>query len=321
MWPDPATKKPCGHSWHLKPKMTEQAKKHKSDRNFSVFSHSCKSVQSSNVIQHLASKHQSVTDAKVIAGRRQETGFAHAASTDVRTGIRKLLSDAPNTKALKHVMQALTTVELDEELDVFDEDKARRDAINGFENVWTNWQELAATIDWGIQDWVKDLPLWKTVDAENVTKNSRGIPQYPLVSLLQLDTLRMYELIISSPMCLRQYGRLPYLALAFLGRQPSNAASEGCHSTGQLVMSDKQTSMSSDTLEKVVCLRNSRSAIKVLKEIYVDEAKNVAHDITVRLSKVPLEPAVSTSGSKPAQSREAKALADDSSMFPLSDHE
>ena len=27
---------------------------------------------------------------------RQETGFAHAASTDVRTGIRKLLSDAPN---------------------------------------------------------------------------------------------------------------------------------------------------------------------------------------------------------------------------------
>jgi hypothetical protein len=27
MWPDPATKKPCGHSWHLKPKMTEQAKK------------------------------------------------------------------------------------------------------------------------------------------------------------------------------------------------------------------------------------------------------------------------------------------------------
>jgi hypothetical protein len=48
----------------------------------------------------------------------------------------------------------------------------------------------------------------------------------------------MYELIISSPMCLRQYGRLPYVALAFLGRQPStwNAASEGCHSTGQLVM-------------------------------------------------------------------------------------
>ena len=82
-------------------------------------------------------------------------------------------------------------------------------------------------------------------------------------------------------------------------------------------MSDKQTRMSSDTLEKVVCLRNSRSAIKVLKEIYVDEAKNVAHDITVRLSKIPLAPAVSTS----AQSREAKALADDSSMFPLSDPE
>ena len=35
-----------------------------------------------------------------------------------------------------------------------------------------------------------------------------------------------------------------------------------------------------------------------------------------RLSKEPLAP-----GSKPAQSREAKALADDSSMFPLSDPE
>jgi hypothetical protein len=34
-----------------------------------------------------------------------------------------------------------------------------------------------------------------------------------------------------------------------------NAASKGCHSTGQLVMSDKQTTMSNDTLEKIVCLR------------------------------------------------------------------
>ena len=91
---------------------------------------------------------------------------------------RKAASSAPIS--IPGFRQALTTVELDEELDdVFDEDKARRDAINGFEHVWTNWTELAATIDWGIQDWVKDLPLWKTVDAENVTKNShgRGVPQ------------------------------------------------------------------------------------------------------------------------------------------------
>ena len=42
----------------------------------------------------------------------------------------------------------------------------------------------------------------------------------------------VYELIINSPSCRLQYGRLPYVALAFLGRQASNAASEGCHSTG-----------------------------------------------------------------------------------------
>jgi hypothetical protein len=78
-----------------------------------------------------------------------------------------------------------------------------------------------------------------------------------LPSLLQLDVLRVYEPIINSPSCRLQYGRLPYVALAFLarGRQASNAASEGRHSTGQLAMSDKQTTMSNDTLEKIVCLR------------------------------------------------------------------
>ncbi len=71
-----------------------------------------------------------------------------------------------------------------------------------------------------------------------------------------------------------------------MGRQASNAASEGCHSTRQLVMSDKQTTvtMSNDTLEKIVCLRNSRTAVTVLKKIDVDEAKHVAHDISARLS-------------------------------------
>ena len=71
-----------------------------------------------------------------------------------------------------------------------------------------------------------------------------------------------------------------------MGRQASNAASEGCHSTRQLVMSDtKQTTMSNDTLEpeKVVCLRDSRTAVTVLKKIYVDEAKHVAHDISASL--------------------------------------
>ena len=51
-------------------------------------------------------------------------------------------------------------------------------------------------------------------------------------------------------------------------------------------MSDKQTTMWNDTLEKIVCLRNSRNAITVLKKIYVAEAKHAAHDISlsVRLS-------------------------------------
>jgi hypothetical protein len=157
--------------------------------------------------------------------------------------------------------------------------------------------------------------LEESVDAENVTKNSRDVPQYPLVHLLQLDVLRAYELIINSLNRRLQYGRLPYVGLVFLERRASIAASEGCRSSGQLVMSDKQTNMSNDALEKAVCLRNSRKAITVLKKIYVNEAKDVAHDISVRLSRVPLAPAVSTSASNLAQSREA----DDNSMLPLSD--
>jgi hypothetical protein len=53
-------------------------------------------------------------------------------------------------------------------------------------------------------------------------------------------------------------------------------------------MSDKQTTMSNDTLEKIVCLRtgNSRTAVTVLKTRRIDvtvdsdEAKHVAHDFS-----------------------------------------
>jgi hypothetical protein len=111
-----------------------------------------------------------------------------------------------------------------------------------------------------------------------------------------------------------------------------NAASEGCHSTGQLAMSDKQNTgtMSNDALEKVVCLRNSRTAVTVLKGIYVDEAKHVAHasGIITRLShcgtgrfRLPLLVSKEQEGLRRrtlrtvlAQSREA----DGSCMFPLS---
>ncbi len=39
--------------------------------------------------------------------------------------------------------------------------------------------------------------------------------------------------------------------------------------------------MSNDTPEKIVCLRNSRTAVTVLKKIYVDEAKHVAHGLSL----------------------------------------
>jgi hypothetical protein len=122
--------------------------------------------------------------------------------------------------------------------DVFDEEKARRDATNNFALAWLNWQKLAASIDWRQQECTKNAPVWATLDVEAVFKNDLGIPQYPPHVLLQLDVLPFYELIIKSPAtALQQYGHLPHVAVSFLGRHASNAASEGCHSVAKLASS------------------------------------------------------------------------------------
>ncbi len=69
-----------------------------------------------------------------------------------------------------------------------------------------------------------------------------------------------------------------------MGGHTSNAASEGCHSIAQLIMSDLQTSMCDDTLrvQMIVCLpgRDGKEAVEQLKAIYPDEAKNAELDIT-----------------------------------------
>ncbi len=82
---------------------------------------------------------------------------------------------------------------------------------------------------------------------------------------------------------------MPWLALSVLGGYTSNAASEGCHSIAQLIMSDLQTSMgtSNDILRMIVCLRdgNLKEAVEQLaavKATYADEAKNAELDITAK---------------------------------------
>ena len=152
--------------------------------------------------------------------------------------------------------------------------------------------------------------MWATVDFEAVFKNDLGIPQYPPLVLLQLDVLPFYELIIKSPAAaLQRYGHLPHVAVSFLGRDASNAASEGCHSVAKLVMSDKQMAMSPSTFSKFVMLRHSKLAIAALKEMYNDEAQHVAHDITARLCALPLERAVAA---------DSESL-DDEPLFPPRD--
>ena len=100
-------------------------------------------------------------------------------------------------------------------------------------------------------------------------------------------------------------------AVSFLGRHASNAASEGCHSVAKLVMSDKQMALSPSIFSKfrVVMLRHSKLAIAALKEMYKDEARHVARDITAKLCALPLDRAVAA---------DSESL-DDESLFPPRD--
>ena len=102
-----------------------------------------------------------------------------------------------------------------------------------------------------------------------------------------LSPIWVYRSIILSGIAGTEYGRSPWLALSVLGGHwhtvTSNAASEGCHSIAQLIISVLQTSMGDDTgiLQMLVCLRDGKEAVEQLRAIYPDEAKNAELDIMI----------------------------------------
>ena len=81
-------------------------------------------------------------------------------------------------------------------------------------------------------------------------------------------------------------GRLPWLALSVLGGHTLNAASEGCHSIAQRIMSTVRTCrlpwVTTWILQMIVCLRDGKEAVERLKAIYPDEAKNAELDTTAK---------------------------------------
>ncbi len=81
--------------------------------------------------------------------------------------------------------------------------------------------------------------------------------------------------------------------LSVMSGHTSNAASEGCHSIAQLIMSDLQTSMGGDILQMIVCLRvrDGKEAVEQLpvRAMYPEEANNVALDIKTTSKLVELK--------------------------------
>ena len=129
----------------------------------------------------------------------------------------------------------------------------------------------------------KDHPVWASVPiATDPNKYDLGV-------LLALNPIKVYESIISSGIAGTEYGRLPWLALSVMSGHTSNAASEGCHSIAQLIMSDLQTSMGDDILQMIVCLRDGKEAVEHLKARYPEEANNVALDIKTKLGELALQ--------------------------------
>ncbi len=113
-----------------------------------------------------------------------------------------------------------------------------------------------------------DHPVWASVPIE-----TEPCKYDPVVLVLAPNPIRDESIILSGTAG-TEYGRLPWPALSVLGGRTSNAASDGCHSIAQLIMSDLQTSMGDDILQMTVCLRDGpgKEAAEQLKAIYPDDA-------------------------------------------------
>ena len=177
--------------------------------------------------------------------------------------------------------------------DGFDEEMAKNEAFRQFESVWGRWLKLSTFrrqsaehttgIDWRKANGTKDHPVWASVPIATDPN------KYDLSVLLALNPIKVYESIISSGIAGTEYGRLPWLALSVMSGHTSNAASEGCHSIAQLIMSDLQTSMGDGILQMIVCLRDGKEAVEQLRAMYPEEANNVALDIRTKLGELALQ--------------------------------
>ena len=72
-------------------------------------------------------------------------------------------------------------------------------------------------------------------------------------------------------------------------------------------MTDMQTNIGGEILQKIVALRDSKMASGKLKAIFPEEAKNVLHDIKKRLGEIALQHRTSGNDTKIAAKPESSS--------------
>lgn len=145
-----------------------------------------------------------------------------------------------------------------------------------FETLWQNWLNLSKQIRWKdlFKGELKHVESEEDVDA--------------IDDLMELDVLHnVYEKIIADKVLSAGVGKLPLLALCYIGNNLASSYCERVNSCAKLIMTHDRTVLNDAHLEKVCWLRMNRTFMTFMKVKYADVAKEWQNKMAAALLDMP----------------------------------
>ena len=131
-----------------------------------------------------------------------------------------------------------------------------------FNALWENWLSLSKKV------------CWKDLFPEKLQKVSREEDLDSIDDLMELDVLRMlYKSLIEDETLSAGVGKLPKIALCYIGNNLASSYCERVSSCAKLVMTHDRTVLNDAHLEKVCWLRMNRSFMTYMKVNHKDIAQ------------------------------------------------